>query len=205
MRVFKIFYSWQSDLPGNKTRYFIKDCIDDAIELALSCEAIEAQRDETTLGTTGSPNIVTTLFSKIDDCDLFVADLSLCFTKNQGKRSPNPNVMLELGYAIKTLGWERIICICNTDYGNNYPFDIAQQRITSFSLEEKYRAEVKVQIATSNNIIQTGSVFLYRRPGTSSKQQFNIYGGGVFGEIEKESGSAEVSREITRGFRLEKA
>lgn len=110
MRVFKIFYSWQSDLPGNKTRYFIKDCIDDAIELALSCEAIEAQRDEATQGTTGSPNIVTTLFSKIDDCDLFVADLSLCFTKDQGeKRSPNPNVMLELGYAVKTLGWERII------------------------------------------------------------------------------------------------
>ena len=148
MRVFKIFYSWQSDLPGNKTRYFIKDCIDDAIELALSCEAIEAQRDEATQGTTGSPNIVTTLFSKIDDCDLFVADLSLCFTKDQGeKRSPNPNVMLELGYAVKTLGWERIICICNTDYGNNYPFDIAQQRITPFSLEEKNRAEVKAQIA----------------------------------------------------------
>ena len=39
---------------------------------------------------------------------------------------------------------------------------------------------------SSNKKIQTGSVFLYRRPGTSSKQQFNIYGGGVFGEIEKE-------------------
>lgn len=148
MRAFRIFYSWQSDLPGNKTRYFIKDCIDEAIDLALSCEAIEAQRDEATLGITGSPNIVTTLFSKIDECDLFVADISLCFNKDQGeKKSPNPNVMLELGYAVKTLGWERIICICNTDYGNNYPFDIAQQRITPFSLEGRTRAEVKAQIA----------------------------------------------------------
>lgn len=39
------------------------------MELALSCEAIEAQRDDATLGTTGSPNIVNTLFSKIDDSD----------------------------------------------------------------------------------------------------------------------------------------
>ena len=32
------------------------------------------------MDTTGSPNIVTTLFSKIDECDLFVADVTLCFT-----------------------------------------------------------------------------------------------------------------------------
>ena len=30
MPTFKIFYSWQSDLPGNKTRNFIRNCIDDA-------------------------------------------------------------------------------------------------------------------------------------------------------------------------------
>ena len=144
MRKFSIFYSWQSDLPGNKTRNFIRSCIDDAIDLALSCETIEAQRDEATLGTTGSPNIVTTLFSKIDECDLFIAAISLCFTKDQGeKKSPNPNVILELGYAAKTLGWDRIICICNTDYGNNYPFDIAHQRITTYALDGKNKAEVK--------------------------------------------------------------
>lgn len=75
MRKFKIFYSWQSDLPGNRTRNFIRECIDEAIDLAQETEAIEAERDEATKGTTGSPNIVTTLFSKIDDCDLFVADI----------------------------------------------------------------------------------------------------------------------------------
>lgn len=116
MKKFKIFYSWQSDLPGSKTRNFIRECIDEAIDLALESEAIEAERDEATTGTTGSPNIVTSLFSKIDDCDLFVADLSLCFTEDQEKekRSPNPNVLLELGYAVKTLGWDRVICLCNT-------------------------------------------------------------------------------------------
>lgn len=149
MGKFIIFYSWQSDLPGNKTRYFIRECIDEAIDLAQESEAIEAERDEATTGTTGSPNIVTTLFSKIDDCDLFIADLSLCFTEDQKKekKSPNPNVLLELGYAIKTLGWERVICLCNTDYGEKYPFDIAQNRITVFSLMGKSKKEVKGDIA----------------------------------------------------------
>lgn len=149
MRKFKIFYSWQSDLPGSKTRNFIRECIDDAINLAQESEAVEAERDEATAGMTGSPNIVTTLFSKIDNCDLFIADLSLCFTEdnNKEKKSPNPNVLLELGYAVKTLGLERVICLCNTDYGNKYPFDIAHNRITVFSLEGRNRKEVSSDIA----------------------------------------------------------
>lgn len=149
MEKFKIFYSWQSDLPGSTTRNFIRACIDEAIDLAQESEAIEAERDEATTGTTGSPNIVTTLFSKIDDCDLFIADLSLCYTEDQAKekKSPNPNVLLELGYAVKTLSWERVICLCNTDFGDKYPFDIAHNRITGFSLDGKSKKEVKADIA----------------------------------------------------------
>lgn len=149
MEKFKIFYSWQSDLPGSRTRNFIRECIDDAIDLAQESETIEAERDEATIGTTGSPNIVTTLFSKIDNSDLFIADLSLCFSENQKgeKKSPNPNVLLELGYAVKTLGWERVICLCNTEYGDDYPFDIAHNRITNYTLVGKSKKEVKADIA----------------------------------------------------------
>ncbi|MBR0410351.1 MAG: hypothetical protein IJI25_05000 [Eubacterium sp.] len=156
MSTFKIFYSWQSDLPGNKTRNFIRDCIDDAIAFAGESEAIEAVRDEATKDTTGSPNIVTTLFSKINDCDLFVADVSLCFTgdvkKKQGgkdliKHSPNPNVLLELGYAVKTLDWDHVICLYNTDFGSDYPFDIAQNRRTPYSLDGRDKASVRREVA----------------------------------------------------------
>ncbi len=149
MQTFKIFYSWQSDLPGNKTRNFIRECIDRAINLAQESETIEAERDEATLGVTGSPDIVATLFSKIENCDLFIADLSPCFTEDQKrvKKSPNPNVLVELGYAVKTLGWERVICLCNTDFGKEYPFDIAHNRITGFSLDGKNKNEVMSKIA----------------------------------------------------------
>lgn len=149
MEKFKIFYSWQSDLPNNKTKSFIRSCIDEAIDLALDSEAIEAERDEATLNTTGAPDIVSTLFSKIDESDLFVADISLCYTedKEKKKKAPNPNVMLELGYAASKLGWDRIVCLCNTDYGADYPFDIGHNRITGYSLNEKDRSSELNRIA----------------------------------------------------------
>ncbi len=56
-------------------------------------------------------------------------------------------MLLELGHAVKTLGWERVICLCNTDYGDKYPFDISHNRITDFSLEGKSKKEVKSDIA----------------------------------------------------------
>lgn len=144
MRKFKIFYSWQSDLPGDKNRNFIRKCIDKALDLAEDAEAIDAVREEATSGVTGSPDIVATLFSKIDDCDFFIADISLCYTETQKgeKKSPNPNVMFELGYAVKKLGWERVLCVCNAEYGKEYPFDIAHNRITNYTLKNKNKNEV---------------------------------------------------------------
>ena len=147
--MFKIFYSWQSDLNHNKTRYFIQECIDKAIDLAQKAERIEASRDEATKDVTGSPNIVQTLFSKIDTCDLFIADVSLCYeNSSKQKKSPNPNVLIELGYAVHALGWERIICLFNSAYGKieELPFDIQQNRITCFSLEGGSRTEVRSEI-----------------------------------------------------------
>ncbi len=148
--MFKIFYSWQSDLPSGKNRNFIRECIDKAIFLANESEAIEADRDEATKDVTGSPNIVNSLFLKIDDCDLFVADISLCYINEENeKKSPNPNVLVELGYAVHLLGWERIICICNDYYGTpkELPFDIQQNRILRYSLEGQNRKAVMFEVA----------------------------------------------------------
>ena len=69
-----IFYSWQSDLPGSDTRNIIQDSIKDAVRLLRDTVDIEADRD--TKGEVGSPDIAKTIFSKIDDCDIFIADVS---------------------------------------------------------------------------------------------------------------------------------
>lgn len=105
-----IFYSWQSDLPGSDTRNIIQDSIKDAIRLLRNTVDIEADRD--TKGEYGSPDIAQTIFSKIDACDIFIADVSaVCqyeVIDNKGeikkKYMPNSNVMLELGYAAHAVG-----------------------------------------------------------------------------------------------------
>lgn len=139
-----IFYSWQSDLPGNETRNIIQDGIKDAVRLLRDTVDIEADRD--TKGEYGSPDIAQTIFSKIDNCDIFIADVSaVCRYETIDKEGnktvkymPNPNVMLELGYATHVVGWDNVICVLNSDYGTpkDMPFDIASRRLTPFSLKD---------------------------------------------------------------------
>lgn len=165
-----IFYSWQSDLPGNETRNIIQDSIKDVVRLLRDTVDIEADRD--TKGEYGSPDIAKTIFSKIDNCDIFIADVTaVCkydVTDKDGtvktKYIPNPNVMLELGYATSVVGWENVICVLNSDYGNpeDMPFDIASRRLTPFSLKDgKSKGEVKRYIKgviqdTVENILENG-------------------------------------------------
>lgn len=175
MKQFKVFYSWQSDLPGNKTKWFINECIEEAVEKCnMVVEGTEILADRDTKGKTGSPNITQTIFEKIDDCDLFVADVSIVNSygitaeeyteddaldfdggtavgrpkdclKPQFRYSPNPNVLIELGYAVKCLGWEKVLCFLNTDFGKieQLPFDLDHQRVTPYLLEDASIEESK--------------------------------------------------------------
>ena len=165
-----IFYSWQSDLSGSETRNIIQDAIKDAVKLLRDTVDIEADRD--TKGEYGSPDIAQTIFSKIDDCDIFIADVSaVCqyeTTDKDGNKKvkymPNPNVMLELGYATHVVGWENVICVLNADYGTpeDMPFDIASRRLTPFSTKDgKSKGEIKRYIKgviqdTVENLLENG-------------------------------------------------
>ena len=112
-----IFYSWQSDLPNKDNRSFIENCIKKAIKkLKVGFEptlALTIDRD--TQETIGTPDIAGTIFDKIAKADIFICDISIINNNSQSRKCPNPNVLLELGYAIKTLGWDRIICFYNVN------------------------------------------------------------------------------------------
>lgn len=139
----KIFYSWQSDLPNKYNRGFIENCIKRTVKKYKDTITIDADRD--VQNNTGSPDIANNIFAKIDDCDLFIADISIInkskykIFRGKGRPTPNPNVLLELGYAAATLGWDRIVCIYNTNYSelDALPFDLRQYRITDYSLFDK--------------------------------------------------------------------
>jgi hypothetical protein len=145
---FTIFYSWQSDLPKPTNQNGIRKSIRSAINL-VEDELIDSRIDidEATRNTTGSPNIPLTIFNKISSCDVFICDLTTINRDSNGIRKvPNPNVLIELGYAIATLGWERIIMLFNTNFGSfpkDLPFDIDRHRASPFLIKDNSDKEGK--------------------------------------------------------------
>lgn len=143
-----IFYSWQSDLPGNNNRNLIQSSIEKAVK-NLNKKAIAISADRDTAGKLGTPDIVETIFNKIDEADIFIADISIINKDSSAKKTPNPNVLLELGYAAKAMGWDRIICIINSDYGihEELPFDLRTRRIYSYSPSNSEKSGIKSEIS----------------------------------------------------------
>ena len=145
--MFKIFYSWQSDLPGKANRYLIQRALEGACKAIKTDGGIiaEAVVERDTLGLPGAPNVVDAVLSKIRDCDVVVADVSFINlasrfkseevmdemrdeekaevnetympTASFARPSPNPNVLFELGYAMSQLGNQALVLVVNTFYG----------------------------------------------------------------------------------------
>ncbi|HUA68309.1 MAG TPA: hypothetical protein VMA13_07150 [Candidatus Saccharimonadales bacterium] len=131
---FTVFYAWQSDSPSRDNRNFIEGALEVALRTIQKAGSIQAspRLDKDTKGITGIPDIANTILEKIHACDAFVADVSFV-AKAEGKDTkliPNPNVMIELGYALSELGWERIIIVLNGATGtiDDLPFDLKNRR-----------------------------------------------------------------------------
>lgn len=140
MKRLRIFYSWQSDLPNKFNRGFIASVLEKVSKEINKSDQIGIQAiiDRDTKDTSGAPNIVNTIFSKIDECDIFIADISIInlHEENTSRRVPNPNVLVELGYAAAKLGWDNVILLYNLDYGRieDIPFDLSQRRPIFYKL-----------------------------------------------------------------------
>ncbi|MBB5503179.1 hypothetical protein [Paraburkholderia sp. MM5384-R2] len=133
-----VFWSWQSDLPAATTKDFIKEALAQALEKVAEELQLEIadrlELDHDTKGEAGLVEIVSTIFRKIDDCQIFVADITPIAEITAGtatKKIPNPNVMLELGYAIREAGPQRVITVANLAFGGKpeeLPFDLRHRR-----------------------------------------------------------------------------
>jgi hypothetical protein len=132
-----IFFSWQADLAPKTGRNLIERALAQAIAaIKADAEVDPAQRelavDRDTAGVPGSPPLVETIFSKVDRATAFLSDLSYVGTRADGRRMPNPNVLLEHGWALRALSWRRIISVMNVAYGHPdehpMPFDLQHFR-----------------------------------------------------------------------------
>lgn len=137
----KVFWSWQNDYEPKSNRHFIRSALDEAVKLAgeeLGLESAERpELDHDTKNTPGMAEITNTILKKINESAVFVADLTPIGATDSGKALPNPNVMIELGWALKALGPDRIIAIMNTHCGynpDNLPFDIRHRRAMTYEL-----------------------------------------------------------------------
>lgn len=98
-------------------------------------------------GETGTPELASTIFSKIDQCDIFIADISIINYDSDCRKVCNPNVLLELGYASSKLGWEKILCIYNLSYGKieDLPFDIRHRKPLTYNPDNKLLTKILAQ------------------------------------------------------------
>jgi hypothetical protein len=133
----RLFYSWQSD-DRNRT-------IKIRAMLQQACSELGIEYDEATRGEAGSPEIHATVRTKIASCGIFVADVVIVTGQHDGSRkSPNPNVMYELGLADARLPPERVLLMFDGDT-NELPFDVRQRRVSPLGKAD-VRAWLKVML-----------------------------------------------------------
>ena len=141
-KTYTLFFSWQSDTRRHE-REIIERAINEATQYLEHEYGYKILVDHSNLGDSGMPNITQTILRKIDNCDLFLCDLTPVhrFVKDvEGgrqivKQLPNSNVLVELGYAMSALGVEYIIPLAHRgDWLEiEMPFDINHNRIVKFT------------------------------------------------------------------------
>jgi hypothetical protein len=123
-----IFFSWQSNSEQKYNRNFLKGHIEHVTK-GLPFET-KYTYDEATRGLSGTPDIPSSIFSKIENAAVALFDVSIVTRLKRKTGAISSNVAIELGFAAHAIGWNRIICIMNTKWGEPelLPFDLKQRR-----------------------------------------------------------------------------
>jgi hypothetical protein len=151
----KIFWAWQSDTPGNIGRHFVRDALNLAIEdLRAEVSIEEPEREALHLDhdrkdVPGSPDLVRTILEKIDNSVVFIADVTPVGKTEAEKPLMNPNVAIELGYALSRLGDGGVLMALNQAYGDreSLPFDLRHKAgPILYSLAEGSRSDSRKSV-----------------------------------------------------------
>lgn len=145
-----MFYSWQCDRPNRTNRSFIELALASAVKAVGVHLEVVPVLDRDTANQPGSPEIAQSILDKIREADVFVADVSIIGSAGSRKTS-NPNVLAELGYAVGVLGWERVLLLFNSHFGSaeDLPFDIRHRRALDYADDdtEHERGSVRTSLA----------------------------------------------------------
>ena len=124
------------------------------LDIEPALRTLEVDRD--TKGVSGSPPIVDTIFRKIDEAAIFVGDMTFVGKRADGRPTPNPNVLIEYGWALKSLSHGRVVTVVNVSHGmptaENMPFNMRHLRHPiqyecPVGADEAARGKARIQIA----------------------------------------------------------
>ena len=140
---FVVFYCWQDHLDKSLHKFLIREALERAIaqvqnELPSNVECA-ISLDSDTANSAGTVDIANTILQKISLSALVIGDVTPVLTdKSRGLYYPNPNVMLEVGFAAKSIGWPRVICLYNRHYckPEDLPFDLRHRRLSPFGCQD---------------------------------------------------------------------
>lgn len=128
MKHYRLFQAWQNQ--DKEYTSFITKTIQDVVIIEKS-KGIEIEvirfpaQDEA-----GSPDVVNMVWEQIENCDIFVGDLT-GIAEIEDHILSNPNVMYEVGIADALLGEKRVILLCSKDTQiDKLAFDINHKRIS---------------------------------------------------------------------------
>ncbi len=91
---------------------------------------VRVRIDADTQDVLGHVPITDTILKRIAACDAFLPDLTFVAETQGGKLVPNPNVLIEYGYALHAKSYSVMIPVMNTAYGpaEQFPFDMRHLR-----------------------------------------------------------------------------
>ena len=132
MRKIIAFYAWQSDTPEQFNRKLIQIALENAAKRITEDSVLDVELvvDYDTAGVPGTPPISDTILKKIAGCDIFIPDVTFVAHTDGGKLLPNPNVMMEYGYALCAKTHTAMMPVMNTAFGppEELPFDMGHLR-----------------------------------------------------------------------------
>jgi hypothetical protein len=191
----KIFWSWQSDTPGKTGRHFVRVALHEVVdEIKQSLEVEEPSErearaelhlDHDRKGVAGSPDLARLILEKIEDSAVFIADVTpVGFVheapqdrnSNVVKKIINPNVAIELGYALHVLTDRAFLMVMNEFYGSrtDLPFDLQSKAgPITFNLPPDANRQVMEAERRSlkSKLLEAVKLCLAQRPEPSLPQQ----------------------------------
>lgn len=134
---YKVFFAFQMDTEDKFGKGFIQSAIEIAIQKFKS-EDTEITLDFGFRGTPGTPLLIDEMLKKSTESDMVIVDLTFTSSKvwskskkmkffgkelrlldiKNDKKSPNPNVLLETGYAWAKKGTYRTLAVMNEAFGS---------------------------------------------------------------------------------------